>query len=293
MSALTPEILRELMGQSLSAEVIGARFGLSRKVVYRLAREAGLSRFKNHKPTPAPADFAENAARQGLGALRERYGRDTSTINRWAAETGVRPIKSTGGRPARSIPDDFPKMAAEMSNLELMAHYACGSEMLYRWRRETGVKRRDRAIIPDDFAEVWKSKGVTALAAHYGRNHSTISTWIKKLGLSRPRGRTLTQQARKAAALPKPQVEFTRTPPPKRFVKPDAFRTTAVDRVQRDMTDAGRAADTLRRDRWTVFRCDEKGRATPEGKMWLCGRVLCTDVELIERAERAARRMAA
>jgi len=243
---------------------------------------------------PAPADFAQWAAVEGWNALRKRYQQSTPTLQRWIEETGVvRPVLK-GGRVKRDVPADFAQMSETHSNTELMAHYACGSEMLYRWRKESGAKRRDKMIIPDDFAEVWQGKGVLQLAAHYKRNHSTISAWIKKLGLVRPRGRTLTQQAARPIAASKAvKTPVSPSCAPSRFIKPDAFRTAPVDRVQRDMSPAGLAADTLRRDRWTVFRCDEKGKASPDGTMWMCGRVLCTADELIERAERAARRMAA
>lgn len=249
-------------------------------------------------PSPAPADFAVHATSEGLNALRVRYGQCTSTIKRWVEETGVvRPVLN-GGKIKRPVPDDFAEMTSKHSNLELMAHYACGSEMLYRWRKESGTKRRDKMIIPGDFAEVWKTKGILQLAAHYGRNHSTVTLWIKRLGLVRPRGRTLAQQARVTQPKPAPTPKVAKVPvspkcAPSRFIKPDAFRTAPLDRVQRDMSAAGVAADTLRRDRWTVFRCDTKGKPSPNGKMWICGRVLCTADELIERAERAARRMAA
>lgn len=239
-----------------------------------------------------PADFAQHATTLGWEALRKLYRKDTPTLQRWIAETGVvRPVLK-GGRVKREVPADFAAMSAKHTNVELMAIYGCGSEMLYRWRKETGAKRRDKMVIPDDFAERWKTNGILKLAAHYGRNHTTISTWIAKLGLRRPRGQTLTQQAKRAE--PKPvKAPVARNAAPVRSIKPDAYRTAPLDRVQRDMSAAGRAADTLRRDRWTVFRCDEKGHADPAGKMWLCGRIIVTSAELIERAERAERRMAA
>jgi hypothetical protein len=61
----------------------------------------------------------------------------------------------------------------------------------------------------------------------------------------------------------------------------------------RDMSAAGQAADVLRRDRWIVFKANDKGRQDAAGKFWVCGRSLLTGEELIERAERAARRLAA
>lgn len=243
---------------------------------------------------PAPADFAQWASTEGWNALRTRYGTSTPTLQRWIAETGIVRPSLVGGRLKRDIPADFASMSAKHTNVELMAIYSCGSSTIARWRKESGAERRDKMQVPADFAVVWRTKSIIQLAAHYGRNHSTISAWIKRLGLSRPRGRTLTQQVRRPVASAKPKaVEFSRAAPPKRFIKPDAFRTAAVDRVQRDMSDAGRAADTLRRDRWTVFRCDVSGKANPDGTHWLCGRIVCTSAELIERAERAAQRMAA
>lgn len=239
-----------------------------------------------------PEDFQQFAEVESWRELRARYGVSTTSIQRWLSETGIVRPAMVGGIAKRPVPDDFAAMSDTHSNLELMAIYGCGSEMLYRWRKESGAKRRDKMRIPEGFAEVWKGKSVLQLAAHYKRSHTTISAWIKRLGLVRPRGVKLSKPVKVAAPKPQP-LPFVRKPAPKRFVKPDAYRTTAVDHVQRDMTPAGQAADILRRDRWTVFRCDERGRANPDGKLWLCGRVICTAAELIERAHRAERRMVA
>lgn len=286
------ETIRSLVAAGRTSDQIAEIVCMSRYHVQKRVREEKLGEWRGNRRREMPADFAEHAAREGIGALRLRYGRDTPTINQWIAESGVVRPALKGGKVARPVPDDFAAMSDRHSNSELMAHYGCGSEMLYRWRKESGAQKRDKMRIPDDFAEVWKDKSVLKLAAHYNRNHSTISAWIKRLGLTRPRGVKITKPI-KAAPAPKPQtVPFERKAPPKRFVKPDAYRTTAVDHLQRDMSPAGQAADTLRRDRWTVFRCDDRGRANPAGKLWLCGRVICTDAELIARAERAARRIA-
>lgn len=238
---------------------------------------------------PVPADFAEHAVREGISALRKRYSQQSATIHRWIQESGVVRAKLTGGRRTREVPADFAEISVGRSNTQLMAHYGCGSEMLYRWRRQSGVKRFDKMIVPDDFAEMWKTRGILQLAAHYGRNHHTIAIWINKLGLYRPRGRTLAQEAIRAVKEAKPKVVKLVSPvsppcAPSRFIKPDAFRTAPVDRVQRDMSPAGQAADYLRKF-GPVYRCDVRGRPLADGFFWRRGNAVLSDAEIIERAD--------
>lgn len=153
------------------------------------------------------------------------------------------------------------------------------------WIAKPGTRPGDLSHIPEDFAERWQTTSQAALAEHYRRAPATISLWRQRLGLHRPRG----------AHIAKPQATAVVVEPaePARLIKPNAYQTAPVDRVRRDMSPAGQAADILRRDRWTVFRCDDRGRYAVDGPLWRCGSVVCGDDELIERAERAARRMAA
>lgn len=130
--------------------------------------------------------------------------------------------------------------------------------------------------VPNDFAKQWEGSRHKELAKFYGCSLAMVARWVKASGLTRTR---LAEQQ-----LPrKPRLVSTRV----HGHKP------VMSEIYRDMSPAGFAADTLRRDRWVVFRCNADGRQSQGGKFWKCGRVLCTDAELIERAARVERRMAA
>jgi len=144
------------------------------------------------------------------------------------------------------------------------------------WRTPTSVPQTP---IPDDFLQVAPGKTLTQIAAHYGISRSTAGRMQERAGVV-PNVPTKVR-AKVALKAAKP-AQFVRN-----------YSAAPVDRPQRDMSPAGLAQEILQRDRWTVFRCNAEGRADVAGRFWLCGRVICTDAELIERADRAARRMAA
>lgn len=52
------------------------------------------------------------------------------------------------------------------------------------------------------------------------------------------------------------------------------------------------AADALRRERFVVFRCDDRGRADQKGEFWRLGNTLLTPDELLQRAEKYRRKVA-
>ena len=245
-----------------------------------------------HLRKPAPADFAQNAMKESMTELRKRYRQGTKTLQRWIAEEGITRPVMMGGRAKRPMPDDFATIAPTMTNVCLMAHYGCGANLLDRWLKEAGVVRFKAEHIPDDFAERWKTSSQIQLARHYVRSTSTISAWVERLGLHRPRGPHIVPKA------PAPRPSRKRTSSvavksdPARLIKPDAFRTAPLDRVQRDMSDAGQAADFLRRF-GPVYRCDVRGRPLSDGFFWRRGNAVMTDAELIERADWMRERKAA
>ncbi len=52
------------------------------------------------------------------------------------------------------------------------------------------------------------------------------------------------------------------------------------------------AAGVIQRERFAVYRCEDNGKANPNGKFWRVGNVVLTPDELLERAERYRRRAA-
>lgn len=125
--------------------------------------------------------------------------------------------------------------------------------------------------VPADFTELFKHHTYKELAAHYRVRYCKISTWAHSLGLARKRGEQIAERRMPPRPLARKVDRQTYVIP----VRPEGY--------QRDMTEAGQAADFMRRDR-RVFRCDLNGNQDGKGKYWMCGTVWMTDAELIERA---------
>lgn len=202
---------------------------------------------------PVPADFAEVATGQTIRAMRVHYQRGFPTVKRWFAEAGV--------------------------------------EVAQR-----SYDRHKRRPMPDDFRAIFSDMSIMVLRKHYSASARTITRWIAEAGQVRRAG----NQKRKAPAVkaapkrerqPNVVVQSAKRAPVMVSHKPN--NPASATRVQRDMSAAGQAADVLRRDRWVVFRADENRRQSATGQFWVCGKALLTSAELIERAERAERRMAA
>lgn len=116
--------------------------------------------------------------------------------------------------------------------------------------RDAYAKRMNE-LSPDQMAEV------------YGVTRKTVYKWARLFGLAWPESKRAWHSRRLMHA--KPVIQ------------------TAGEAYQRDMSEAGQAADFMRRDR-PVFRCDLNGKQAQGGKYWMCGIVWMTDDELINRA---------
>lgn len=117
--------------------------------------------------------------------------------------------------------------------------------------------------VPEDFAQVAPTMTRSQLQRHYGVLWSgTIKRWLKETGAT-----------------------------PRRFV-PQRNRISQMGRVkatpkfERNRDDFEIAADTLRRERFPVNRCNQDGGFNANGKYWRVGRTILTGEELIERAKR-------
>ncbi len=183
------------------------------------------------------------------------------------------------------MPADFPQHYREPLKL-LTVRYGVGDGVLTRWRRELGGV--DRAPVPADFADRFAVSNIDQLRQYYRRGWVTINRWIKEAGLIRPVA-PKKPAAVKAAKRPKTKpVAFVRSAPEVirfRPARPNAYQTAALNVVVRNMSEAGRAADYLRRF-GPVVRCDERGRYNENGTHWRRNSTVLTPAEIIERAER-------
>lgn len=117
--------------------------------------------------------------------------------------------------------------------------------------------------LPDDFAEVAPTMCKHQLKHHYGVKWSgTIDRWLKEAGVQ---ARTFVPKAKRLSMMGRVHVM-------PEFVKPkDEYEI---------------AADTLRKERFPVNRCNDNGLYNPTGKFWRVGRNVLTPEQLLEKAER-------
>lgn len=233
---------------------------------------------------PAPADLAEMVAKLSVKkALMRHYNVTQKVIYRWASEAG---LTLNDGRSAprdcRQAPDDFAARAPTMSKEALRAHYRVGPRVLERWFAEKGVQpssaTKPRRVLPQGFAKIAPTMVFQDLMAHYSVSKVVISRWLEETG-TRP-----LQLVRTALPKRRPvRGHMNLTPTGGRGVN---FAHVRQSSIHED------AADDLRRDRWAVHRCDERGRYEQAGNFWRVGNVVCTPDDLLERAERVRRKAA-
>lgn len=207
-----------------------------------------------------PDDFAVRAATMTRTALRAHYRVGNSTLDGWIKAIGGRRHMNTGK--VRGCPADFAEHGRLESNRELMARYTATSATITRWRHQTDAFRvgKPRAHkMPRGFALVAPTLSRKELRLRYRIGADVLDRLLEKAGVA----------AR-----------------PSRLGSPAGRVFAPLDRPNRDVTQAGLAADYLRRF-GSVYRCDVNGRQLADGFFWCRGgRVVLTDQELIERAMR-------
>lgn len=158
--------------------------------------------------------------------------------------------------------------------------------------------------MPKGFAEDAKVMGLRRLMEKHQCGRANAKQWRADLGIVAVQRKRKPVKLRvvkaRSAKPPRPRKErketFTRQPAEKtRAIPKPGYMTAPVDRGYKEDSAAGEAQRVLQRDGWKpVVRCTAEGKQDPKGRFWICGRVVgITDSELIERAERALRRMAA
>lgn len=149
------------------------------------------------------------------------------------------------------------------------------------WSKKTrGPSQYRAAQVPNDFDRVGAGKSVAQVCAHYGCGVGVASAWLRSSGVERYRAKSSTP---KPAKPKKPKASLS--------AMGQAKQTLFID--VREDTPASRAADVMRGERWIVYRCNDVGAASQGGKLWRLGRLVVTDAEMIERAERVSMRRAA
>ncbi|MFA7441675.1 MAG: hypothetical protein WCZ66_12035 [Sphingomonadaceae bacterium] len=211
-----------------------------------------------------PADFAHFAQGKSVKQLRAHYRAGASTVTRWLAQSGIKPIRTH-----HDIPADLAERAKATSIADMARHYGIPPSTLRKMLKREGIKAAlhefRRFDVPADFAERCAELTRTALARHYGRSYEVVARWLAETGL--------TPQAY-VPIYNRPKLRYVRSP-----------GHSNVATVKRDTGPEEMAAEALRRFA-PVYRCDEQGLAAQYGKLWRLGNIIIDGDELIARAAR-------
>lgn len=173
----------------------------------------------------------------------------------------------------RAMPADFPERAPQMSREELCRFYSASNRSIAHWVQQSGVKTRgnvgnpswNKRPLPDDFAEIAPKLSKNALRRRYNCSGEILNRWLAEAGVS-----AREYDPKQAAGL--------------NLVPVGKINLAATSKTIFDC-----AADVLRRERFTVYRCDDRGRFDLKGEYWRIGFSVLTGDELLERAAKYER----
>lgn len=176
--------------------------------------------------------------------------------------------------PRIPIPDNFAERAKELDRRNLRAFYGVSRHTIDRWIVSTGVQPYkapvyNRRPIPDDFRAAAQVMHKTKLIEHYKTSDDVMSRWIRESGI------------RPANYVPRPML----------LARMGHAHKVSVNTV-RHTSIYDEAADALRRERFPVNRCNDRGGYDPEGRFWRVGWSTVTPDELLTRAAKYQRRAA-
>lgn len=170
----------------------------------------------------------------------------------------------------RPIPHDFLQMHEAMPRYKLATHYRASTRTVQQWIKKLRIERHSRGAawnrreVPHDWVSLAPTMLKSELAEHYRASTIVMDRWIEETGVQ-----------------PKPYVR-----------KGDANSICKMGRGTRKLAEVrlksiyDEAADVLRRERFIVSRCNEKGVFDHAGEYWRVGWTVCTGDELLQRAAR-------
>lgn len=223
---------------------------------------------------PMPPEFPAHAWAAGVAPLGRQFGVAVSTILRWRESCGPDPRVDLSAPPA-----DFIEKVKTLRRYALAQHYQVSERRIGLWAKKCGIgiskhgpTRAGRRIAPDDLAEMAELMTKTQLMAHYAADYPIVVRWLGEAGI---------EAVKRAPVMPSRQpVTFRNNP--RALIHRDIRQT--------DMYDD--AADVIRRERFAVYRCNERGAYDPKGASWRVGISILTPDELLQRADKYRRRAA-
>lgn len=162
----------------------------------------------------------------------------------------------------KAPPAGWEEWAPLEGDRQLMKRFHLAGATITRLRRETGLYRvvghiNKKRELPADFAEKAKWMHKMALRRHYEAPSVVIDRWCKEAGVTPPPGKT-------------------------------GFQPTTVATmpfIRRDTTLAGRCASFLQK-KDAIYRCDQDGRPTIEGRFFFWLQRVRTEQFIIDTATR-------
>mgnify|MGYP003500746558 FL=1 len=217
---------------------------------------------------PVPADFPErmNATRP---ELCKHYLVHKDVISHWRKLSGYVCQYQT----ALVMPPEFAALADKMSLAALAARFKIGKITAAKWRKKLGINIAPCKpfVAPEGFVEFMAGHILAEAAAHYGASQDSIYRYCKRHNIPFARKPNTFQQKPFAGSWGKAK---------------------AAPLNQRSYGIHDEAVDLLRRYRWTVYRCDERGRQKDNGTLFRVGNVVCDGDELLVRADKYRRAVA-
>ena len=209
-----------------------------------------------------PADFSEAARGMTVNAAARRWNTNFLVVRRWFSEAGIKPISAEERiEHCRRVPDDFAKWAPIESNNALRKRYRTNAGPIVRWREETGIPAPSpaptRRPVPEGFQGMAATMTRHQLALHFGCGDETVKRWARETGTALRNGR--------------PRGGF------------GALKSYALD--ARDSSTHSRAQSHLQRY-GPVYRCDQRGQASPKGAFFYVWGAILNPDEMLSRAKR-------
>lgn len=186
-------------------------------------------------------------------------------------------------RKNRPIPDDFRELALTMPRYKLALHYVVAQRTIQIWFETLGIEakwqniaaEKTRRPVPADFMQVAPTMTKAGLFRHYRCSDRVVARWLAETGVQC------------LVYIPNPPRKPSA--PPKLRQVPGA-KPRQITQTNKTMFDL--AADVLRRERFHVHRCNERGGFDLKGQYWRCGYSVLTDDELLARAAKYEQRAA-
>lgn len=173
----------------------------------------------------------------------------------------------------REMPEDFAEVALTMTRHDLAVHYKTSNRKIQKWFRELGLHTRygkglpawNRRPVPEGYAELAPKMSGNQLGQHFGTSYTVVMRWAEETGIY---PRAYEPNANSASRM-------------------GQSHKVGLSSTNKTIYDC--AADTLRRERFHVHRCNERGAFDLKGQYWRCGYSVLTDEELLVRAAKYER----